>query len=106
MTIMKTVIGAGILSLPLTVSKLGYALSMAIFFIIITIIQFTSTLLLKAKNLSKHSNYNSIIYHIFRTKFVLILGSFMILFKNIGICIAEILILKSSIRKIFETYVN
>ena len=91
---MKTVIGAGILSLPLTISRLGYVLGVIVFFIVITIIQFTCVLLLKAKNLSKHSNYSSIMYHILRTKFSQALCSSAILLNNIGICIVELTIFK------------
>lgn len=103
---MKTVIGAGILSLPLTVSRLGYAFSLVIFALVIASDQFTCVLLLKAKNLSKHSNYTSIIYHIFRNKFVQGACSFMILINNIGICIAELTLFKGAIRKIFSQYVS
>lgn len=98
---MKTVIGAGILSLPLTVSKLGYGLSLIIFLIITSIIQFCSVLLLKSKNLSKHSNYSSICYHIFRTKLAQVLCSVMILLNNTGICIAEVLIIKKAVGRLF-----
>lgn len=86
--IMKCVIGAGILSLPLTVSSLGYAISIVAFAFVILLVQFTSVLLLKAKNLSKHSNYTSIAYHIFRTKFSNAICSALILLSNVGTCIA------------------
>lgn len=98
---MKTVIGAGILSLPLTVSKLGYALGLVMFVIVISVVHFTCFLLLKAKNLSRHSNYSSISYHIFRTKFSQIICSIAILINNLGICIVELTIFKSSLHKIF-----
>lgn len=62
---MKTIVGAGILSLPYTISKLGYILGVFIFIIVIAIIQFNTWMLLKAKNLSKHSNYSTISYYIF-----------------------------------------
>lgn len=103
---MKTVIGAGILSLPLTVSRLGYVLSLIVFLIVIAIIQFSCVLLLKAKNLSKHSNYSSIGYHIFRTKLAQAACSLMILLNNTGICIAELLIIKRAVGKILDGYVT
>lgn len=103
---MKTVIGAGILSLPLTVSRLGYVLSLVIFIIVIAIIQFSAIMLLKAKNLSKHSNYSSISYHIFRTKFAQLICSLMILINNTGICILELTIIKGSLGKIFDGYIK
>ena len=103
---MKTVIGAGILALPLTISRLGYILGIIVFFVVISIIQFTCVLLLKAKNLSKHSNYSSISYHIFRNKFSQIICSVAILLNNLGICIAELTIFKESLHKIFVSYID
>jgi amino acid permease len=85
-TIMKTVIGAGILSLPFTVGKLGYVFSIFIFVIVIAINQFSAKLLLNAKNLSKHSNYSSILYHIYHHKLFKAFGSLFILLNNVGIC--------------------
>jgi amino acid permease len=106
-TIMKTVIGAGILSLPYTVSKLGYIFSLIVFTIVITMNQFSARLLLKAKNMSKHSNYSTILYHIYHHRISKALGSIFIFLNNIGICnynynigIAELTIFKEAIRKI------
>ena len=105
-TIMKTVIGAGILSLPLTISRLGYVLGVIMFFVVITTVQFTCILLLKSKNLSKHSNYSSISYHIFRTKFAQIICSVAILVNNLGICIVELTIFKGSLYQILGSYID
>ncbi len=101
-----TVIGAGILSLPLTVSRLGYLLSLIVIVIAIAAIQFSCVLLLKAKNLSKHSNYSSIAYYIFRTKLAKAVCSLMILLNNTGICIAELLIIKGAVGKILDDYIT
>lgn len=101
---MKTVIGAGILSLPYTISRLGYVLGLIMFAIIISIVQFSAVMLLKAKNLSKHSNYSSISYHIFRTKFAQIICSLAILVNNIGICIVELTIIKELVRELIVSY--
>jgi sodium-coupled neutral amino acid transporter 11 len=84
---MKTVIGAGILTLPYTVSKLGYIFGIFVFIFMIATVQFTSVLLLKAKNLSKHSNFSTIGYHTFRTRIVQVLGNVFILITNMGVCI-------------------
>jgi amino acid permease len=62
---MKTIIGAGIISLPYSFSKLGYILGLIIFIIMIGVTQFNTVMILKAKNLSKYNNYSSIIYYIF-----------------------------------------
>jgi amino acid permease len=85
-TIMKTVIGAGILSLPSTVSNTGYIFSIIVFVSVTILTQFSAVLLLKAKNLSRHSNYATILYHIFQSKFSKALGSVLILLNNLGIC--------------------
>ena len=103
---MKTVIGAGILSLPLTISRLGFGLALIIFAIIISADQFTCVLLLKSKNLARHSNYSSIIYHIFQNKFIQGICSFAILINNIGICIAELTLFKGSLKHIIDSYVE
>lgn len=105
-TIMKTVIGAGILSLPLTISRLGYVFALIMFVLIISIIQFGSIMLLKAKNLSRHSNFSSICYHIFRTKTAQILTSFAIFINNTGICIVQLTIIKGAVGKIFDDYIK
>jgi amino acid permease len=104
-TIMKTVIGAGILSLPLTVSRLGYVLALIIFGVVMGLTQFSCILLLKSKNLSKHSNYSSISYHIFKSKFFQALCSFAILLNNLGICIVELTIFKGSLKLIIDSYI-
>ena len=103
---MKTVIGAGILSLPFTVSKLGYAFSLIVFLIILTINQFTCILLLKSKNLAKHSNYTSISYHIFRSRVFQALISICILINNLGICIVELEVFKETVHKILHDFLE
>jgi amino acid permease len=47
MTIMKTIIGAGVLSLPFTISKLGYVLAIVIFVLVMCLSYFSTTLLIK-----------------------------------------------------------
>lgn len=85
---MKTVIGAGILSLPFTVSTLGYLFGLVIYLVVVSINQFTSYMLLMSKNLSRHSNYSTIMYHIFENKIAQASCSVLILVNNLGICIA------------------
>lgn len=83
---MKTVIGAGILSLPFTMSRLGYVMALLVFIFILVVNQITCIALLKAKNLSRHSNYTSISYHIFRSRVFQAIISIFVLFNNLGIC--------------------
>ncbi len=61
-TIIKTVIGAGILTIPYTMSKMGYVLGIIMFLVAGVLAQFGSVMALKAKNLSHHSNYSTIFY--------------------------------------------
>lgn len=87
MTVVKTVIGAGILSIPYSINKMGYVLGIVVFLGAGVIAQFTSVLLLKAKNLSRHSNYSTIFYEVWRSKIAKAIGSILIFLNNIGICI-------------------
>jgi amino acid permease len=100
-TIIKTVIGSGILGLPFTVSKCGWVFASIVFVSATVLCQFSSILLLCAKNLSGHSNFSTILYHVYQNKFCKSLGSILIFLNNMGICILEIIIFKDSIRTIF-----
>lgn len=93
-TIMKTVIGAGIISLPSTISKLGYVFGLLVYLLVVGINQFTSVMLLKGKNLARHSNYSSIMCHLFNSNAAKAISSAIILFNNLGICIVELTIFK------------
>ena len=84
---MKTVIGSGILALPYAISRLGYVFALVVLVLIYLTNQFTCQLLLKAKNLTKHSNYTSISYHLFKNRIFQALISICILINNLGICI-------------------
>lgn len=103
---MKTVIGAGMLSLPLTISRLGYVLALIVFSIVVGLTHLSSIFLLKAKNLSKHSNFSTIFYHIFRSKIPQAICSSMILFGNLGVCIVELIIFKGSLKLILDSYIE
>ncbi len=93
------------MSLPLTISRLGYILSLILFAFLILLIQFTSLLLLKAKNLSKHSNQGTIAYHIFRTRLANAICSALILLSNLGTCIAYLLLIKGAVSKMLDGFV-
>ncbi len=66
---------------------MGYVLGIVVFLGAGVIAQFTSVLLLKAKNLSRHSNYSTIFYEVWRSKIAKAIGSILIFLNNIGICI-------------------
>lgn len=61
-TIVKTVIGSGIVALPYTMSQMGYLFGTLLFIIAGLMVYFGSFLLLKVKNLSLHSNFSTIFY--------------------------------------------
>lgn len=74
------------------------------FFGVAFLTHISSILLLNAKNLSRHSNYASILYHLYQNKFAKATGSILILLNNLGICIAELTIFKESIRKLIRNF--
>ena len=105
-TIMKTVIGSGILALPYAISRMGYVLSLIVLTLIYLTNQFTCQLLLKTKNLTKHSNYTSIAYHLFKSKIFQALISICILINNLVICIVELEIFEEASRKLLEDFIE
>jgi amino acid permease len=84
--IIRTIIGGAILGLPYVVSKCGVVFATIVTFFATAANQFSSDLLLKAKNLSGHSNYSTILYHIYNHKFSKALGSILIFLNSIGVC--------------------
>jgi len=85
-SIVKTVIGSGILTIPYTLDHLGYLFGTLLFFGAISLNQFGSVLLLKAKNLSKHSNYSTILYEIWPSLISKGIGSAIIFLACMGVC--------------------
>lgn len=84
--IMKTVIGVGIISLPYTLSRFGYIFGILIFILVGILSQMSSLLLIKAKNLSRRSNYPTILYHIYPTSMSKAFGNMTIILANVGMC--------------------
>ncbi len=103
---MKNIVGAGVIALPFTVSALGYSLSLIMFVIVVILIQFGSALLLKAKNLSKHSNFSTIFFHIFRTKAARTVGNATVCLGNASACIAYMSIIKETVHSILLNYIE
>jgi amino acid permease len=102
MTIMKTVIGVGILGLPSVVYKLGWVTSIIVFTIATILNQYSCLLLLKIKNLSHKSNYSTIGFFITNGKGIVALLYFIFIFNNFGICIAELTIFRDIIRDVAQ----
>ena len=65
---------------------MGYLFGSIVFFVAVLLNQFGSVLLLKAKNMSKHSNYSTIFYNIWNNKIGKGLASGLIVLGNIGVC--------------------
>lgn len=86
LTIIKTVIGAAILTIPFTLSKMGFVFGSIAFAGAAVLSQLGSVLLLRSKNLCKHSNYSSIFYEIWRSRAAKGLGSLLIALGNVGVC--------------------
>lgn len=84
--IIKSIIGAGIISLPYTMSRLGYVLTAVLFVLFGSLNQFCCSLLLRSKNLSGHSNYSTIMGFIWGNKLAKFLGSLVIFLDNFGTC--------------------
>ena len=91
MIVAKTAFGAGIIAMPYTVSKLGFVFAPISFVLFFAINQFSSTLLLKCKNLSHHSNYSTIIYDIFHKKRAKVFMLVVVVVDNILTCILNVI---------------
>lgn len=82
--IIKSTIGAGIIALPFTISRLGYILTPIIFILFFLLNQYASVLLLKSKNLSRHSNFATIMHYIWPYDRSHYFGSALIFLDNFG----------------------
>lgn len=102
MLIAKTAFGAGIISMPNTVHALGYIMAPIAFVLFFLVNQFCSNLLLKCKNLSRHSNYSTIIFDLFKKKHMRVLVSSIICIDNFSTCILFFILIKSSIRNMIK----
>jgi amino acid permease len=84
--IVKTTIGSGIISLPYTMSKLGYVLGTVVLLLFGALNQLCCALLLRSKNLSGHSNYSTIMGYVWQGKKAKFIGSLIIFLDNMGVC--------------------
>ena len=98
--------GVGLISIPYSFSRMGIFLSIIMLIFMVLLCQFTIALYLKCKNLSRHSNFTTIIYHIYEHKLIKIVPSAAIIGVGTGACIGQIIILKQGIRKIVENFVD
>jgi hypothetical protein len=65
---------------------MGWLFGTIVFLAAAGINQFGTELLLKAKNLSGHSNYATILYHIWKNNISKGFGFLLIFLNNIGFC--------------------
>ena len=72
--------------MPFAVCKMGWVFAVIIFLGAALMTMFGSILLLKAKNLSRHSNFSTIFYVIWKSKIAKSIASITIVLNNIGIC--------------------
>ena len=72
--------------MPFSINKLGWLLGSIVFVLAGIVTQFGSILLLKAKNLSRHSNFTTILYEIWKSKVAKGMSSILIVLNNLGIC--------------------
>lgn len=100
-TVMKSVVGSGILGLPYVISNFGPIIGSFLFLCIYFITQYTCLLLLKAKNLSGHSNYTTIARVKLGAKAKIIMSVTVIL-SNVGVCMAEMIVFGDTFRNIVK----
>ena len=106
LTLVKTVIGSGILALPYTFGTMGVVMAVAFFSLSFAVTNFVGSILLKAKNLAGHSNYTSIMGHIKKHRGFRYLMCVNMCLNNFGSCLVDLLLLKSSVRKVLEDIVT
>lgn len=107
-TIVKSIVGTTVVSLPYAMARMGYVLGTIVFIFGTLLSHFGSILLLKSKNLSKKSKYSSIFYEIWESKKAKGISLLIIGVGQMGVCtsfwyigIAQFIILKMTIRKMF-----
>ena len=86
MIVAKTAFGAGIISMPYTVNHLGVIFAPVAFVVFFLMNHFSSMILLKSKNLSRHSNFSTILFSLWKKTWVRVLGSVIILLDTSSTC--------------------
>ncbi len=73
--------------IPYCASILGYILFPIILIVIIATHHYTSILLLKCKNLARHSNFSTILFCIWNNDAAKIFGAALMMVNNLAFCI-------------------
>jgi hypothetical protein len=89
--VMKTIVGTGILGLPYVIRNFGLVIGIGLFLVVYIANEYTCLLLLKAKNTTRHSNYQSIGIVAIGPVIKIIINIVVVL-HNMGICMAELII--------------
>lgn len=74
--------------MPYSINKLGWLLGSIVFILAGLMIPFGSILLLKAKNLSRHSNFTTIFYVIWKSNIAKGISSIIVCLSTFGVCIS------------------
>ncbi len=79
-------IGSGILTIPYTMRQMGFLFGTLVFVCAGVLIQFACGLLLNAKNLSRHSNFSTIFFEVWRSRVAKGLGNLVVFLTTVGVC--------------------
>mmetsp|Transcript_35361 Transcript_35361/g.31832 ORF Transcript_35361/g.31832 Transcript_35361/m.31832 type:complete len:503 (-) Transcript_35361:242-1750(-) len=91
MNISNTIMGAGILALPVVVAQFGIVLGLGIIIFSCTLTYFSCCLLLKSKNLCRHSKFITISQHCFGPAGLWVV-KMIIIINNIGLSVIYLII--------------
>ncbi|CAD8076927.1 unnamed protein product [Paramecium primaurelia] len=103
-TIMKSMVGVGILGIPNVMKNFGVILTIVIMITVYSLGMTTSRVLLKCKNLSKKSNYSTIGYFIFRHSWIIYTVNIVITLSNITTCLSELIIFGDASQLLIKFY--
>ncbi|KAM3130534.1 hypothetical protein pb186bvf_017343 [Paramecium bursaria] len=90
-SIMKCMIGFGILGIPNVVKNFGLLGTILLLILTGSASVYSSKLMLKNKNLSKHSNFTTIGLSIFKSQWIDYAMKFMIIISNLGMMLGELM---------------
>lgn len=102
LSIIKTIVGVGVLGFPRVMREWGIGISFSLMVLFVPLAHGGTLLLLRAKNLSRHSNLSTIARNVVSGKWLVFYAHFAVLFNNLGICVAELTIFGEIVQNIIE----
>ena len=105
MNISNTVMGAGVLALPNVLQQFGVLLGSTIIILSCIMVYISCVLLLKSRNLSHHSKYNSIGEYCFGSVGLWAVKAIIIV-NNTGLCIAYLIIFSTVGENLLQGFVS